>query len=95
MTLAQYLKSQNLPLVTLAADLGEKVTTVHGWVSGRRKPGVVSLARIERVTSGAVRAADFVPKEAAEAARGPANARCSPTSTDVTPSPLEPIGAEQ
>jgi DNA-binding transcriptional regulator YdaS (Cro superfamily) len=74
MTLAQYLKSQNLPLVAFAADLGEKVTTVHGWVSGRRKPGVVSLARIERITSGAVRAADFVPEEAPEADRQPADA---------------------
>jgi DNA-binding transcriptional regulator YdaS (Cro superfamily) len=74
MTLAQYLKSQNLPLVTFAADLGEKVTTVHGWVSGRRKPGVVSLARIERVTSGAVRAADFVPTECAQPSHQPADA---------------------
>ena len=68
MTLAQYLKSKNLPLVTLAADLGEKVTTVHGWVSGRRRPGIVSLARIEQVTSGAVRAADFLSAENADTA---------------------------
>lgn len=60
MKLAEYLKANSIPLTTFAADLGEKVTTVHGWVSRRRRPGVVSLARIEAVTSNQVRAADFL-----------------------------------
>ena len=71
MTLAEYLKNKNLTLVSFAADLGEKVTTVHGWVSGRRRPGIVSLVRIERVTSGAVRAGDFLPPDGAENGASP------------------------
>jgi hypothetical protein len=62
MTLAEHLKRNGITLTAFAASIGEKVTTVHGWISGRRNPGLASLVAIERVTGGAVRATDFLPE---------------------------------
>lgn len=67
MTIAEYLKANNLTLTAFAASIGEGVTTVHGWVNGRRRPGVIAVARIEEVTDGAVRAGDFVPPDKVDA----------------------------
>ena len=63
MTITEYLAARDLTLTAFADALGEKVQTVHGWASGRRKPDVLAVAKIEAVTDGAVRAADFVPVE--------------------------------
>jgi hypothetical protein len=61
MTIAEYLKKNGMSLTAFAASIEEGVTTVHGWMSGRRRPGLASLVAIERVTDGAVRAIDFLP----------------------------------
>lgn len=61
MRLGEHLKQNGIKLTDFAASIGEKVTTVHGWISGRRNPGLAALVAIERVTSGAVRTTDFVP----------------------------------
>jgi hypothetical protein len=60
MRLAEYLDQRGQTLTSFAAEIGEKITTVHGWVSGRRRPNVGAVATIERVTKGKVRAADFL-----------------------------------
>lgn len=62
MKLAEYLKQNGKTLTAFAASIGEKVPTVHGWISGRRNPGLASLVAIERATNGAVRAPDFLPE---------------------------------
>jgi len=68
MTIAEYLKQNGMTLTAFAASIGEKVTTVHGWISGRRNPGLASLVAIELATDGAVRATDFLPAAPASAA---------------------------
>jgi hypothetical protein len=61
--LRRFMFENKMPLKVFAEAVKEKVTTVHGWMSGHRRPGVVSLAKIEQVTQGAVRAVDFLRAE--------------------------------
>lgn len=63
MTLSEFLTAKDMTIVALAASMGRPVSTVHGWVRGTRKPGWSDVPDIERVTGGAVTAADFVPRE--------------------------------
>lgn len=96
MTLGEHLKQNGISLTAFAASIGEKVTTVHGWISGRRNPGLASLVAIERVTGGAVRATDFLP----ETPRPPANDAAKPkaatkrTPVKSTPKPKAGTRAE-
>ncbi len=60
MELSLYLKSHNVSLTALAQAIGVRVTTLHGYKDGRRKPPPKVIAAIEKYTDGAVRAADFV-----------------------------------
>lgn len=61
MTLSEFQKTNGLTLVALAARLGMPVTTVHGYLSGNRKPALEVLARIEEATDGAVKPGDLRP----------------------------------
>ncbi len=61
MKLADYLREHAIPAADFARLIGEKKSTVHGWVTGRRSPRSVSkMVKVERATNGAVMAADFV-----------------------------------
>jgi transcriptional regulator with XRE-family HTH domain len=44
----------------LAERLGVTTATISRWASGSRRPKLSMIARIERVTAGHVRAADWV-----------------------------------
>ena len=65
MTLADYLKQQDITVTAFAQAMGREISTVHGWVSGARRPRWADVPAIERATNGAVTAADFVPREPA------------------------------
>lgn len=61
MHLREYLDRRDESVSAFARRLQRKVTTVHGWATGRRTPDIASALAIERATEGAVRAQDFVP----------------------------------
>jgi DNA-binding transcriptional regulator YdaS (Cro superfamily) len=65
MTLADYLTAQNMTVTAFAQAMGREISTVHGWVSGARRPRWADVPAIERATNGAVTASDFVPREPA------------------------------
>jgi DNA-binding transcriptional regulator YdaS (Cro superfamily) len=62
MKLGTYLDQQGLSLTAFARSLGEKITTVHGWTNGRRKPGLVKMLAVQRATNGSVQPIDFLPE---------------------------------
>lgn len=64
MTLSEYKVREGLNLSQLAARLGRPVSTVHGWLTGTRKPDWASLETIAVATGGAVSAADFMSSAA-------------------------------
>jgi DNA-binding transcriptional regulator YdaS (Cro superfamily) len=68
MTLHEFRTAEKMTLTALAARLGRPLSTVHGWVTGSRKPGWDDIPAIERATDGRVTAADFVPRQPVEAA---------------------------
>jgi antitoxin CcdA len=59
MTLDDYKARERLSLAALAARIGRPVSTVHGWLSGARRPDWAGLEAIAAATGGAVTAADF------------------------------------
>lgn len=61
MTLSEYKHSEGLTLNALAAQLGHPVSTVHGWLHGKRLPEPDLLAVITERTEGKVGAADLRP----------------------------------
>jgi DNA-binding transcriptional regulator YdaS (Cro superfamily) len=63
MTLAEFIESKSMTVTALAAAMDRPISTVHGWVKGRRKPDWADIPAIERVTGGLVTAADFVPHD--------------------------------
>ncbi|MFK4044531.1 helix-turn-helix domain-containing protein [Roseomonas mucosa] len=64
MTLAEFKAARGLSLTELASLLGRGSSTVHGWLTERRRPDWEAVADIEAATGGAVTAADFVPRRA-------------------------------
>ena len=62
MHLATYLRQMGQTQTEFARRHGFKVTTLHGWTSGRRAPRAAAIAVIEHATKGAVRAQDLVEK---------------------------------
>lgn len=62
MTLTDFMAREKLSLTALAALLGRPISTVHGWVSGARRPDWDGLALIQQKTAGAVTPADFLPQ---------------------------------
>jgi antitoxin CcdA len=59
MRLDQYKMREGLTLTALAARIGRPASTVHGWLSGARRPDWAGLEAIAAATGGAVTAADF------------------------------------
>jgi len=59
MTLSEYRAKNRLTLAQLADLFGVPVTTLHGWISGRRRPALDQALEIERLTAGAVKCADL------------------------------------
>jgi lambda repressor-like predicted transcriptional regulator len=62
MRLKAYLETEGQSLTELSARTGIKVTTLHGYMTLRRIPNAVNVARIEAATNGLVCAADHVPE---------------------------------
>lgn len=63
--LKTFLDEKRLTLREFAGEVGKPISTVHGWVTGRRKPQWSDIPAIERATGGKVTARDFVPQQAA------------------------------
>ncbi|MCG4253172.1 helix-turn-helix domain-containing protein [Acetobacter senegalensis] len=51
-----------MTLSSLAKDLGCSVTTLHGYVSGRRKIPLHFIVKIEGLTGGKVKALDWLDR---------------------------------
>ena len=64
MTLADFKQTNGLTLGVLADLLGCKVSTLHGWISGRRTPDEAAVKNIVERTEGQVTAADLLPSMA-------------------------------
>ena len=60
MQLRQFRAEQGWSLTKLAGELGVPVSTVHGWMAGRRMPSMDAMETIARVTGGAVMPNDFM-----------------------------------
>jgi DNA-binding transcriptional regulator YdaS (Cro superfamily) len=65
MKLSAFKADRSLTLSELAKMLDNvPVSTLHGWLSGRRACSLADAVRIERATGGAVRAEDMLPEQA-------------------------------
>ena len=65
MTLIEFKVVRGLSLTALSELLGFPVSTVAGWLDGRRLPGPELLRRISAATGGAVMPAELRPDLAA------------------------------
>jgi len=66
MTLSEFKAERNLKLADMAVLFGNvPISTVHGWISGARVPGLSDALKIETATNGAVRPADLIKAQAA------------------------------
>lgn len=61
MTLSEYRDREKLTLAALAERVGMPLTTVHGYVTGKRQPEPDKCLQISRSTNGAVTPADLRP----------------------------------
>jgi len=68
MDLATYKATEKLTLTALAAKLGFGISTVHGWLDGRRKPALEALPQIMARTEGKVTLAELRSEFASKAA---------------------------
>lgn len=59
MDLRSYLQATDCTLTAFAEQVGVSVSTVHGWVNGRRTPELQMALDIKRKTSGKVRPEDW------------------------------------
>lgn len=55
-----------MTLSSLAKDLGCSVTTLHGYVSGRRNIPLRFVVKIESLTGGKVKAEDWLDEPKSE-----------------------------
>lgn len=62
MTLREYLTREGISPRQMAQSLDCSEAVVYGWMSGRRLPSLVLMARIEEATGGSVLLCDFVPE---------------------------------
>ena len=62
MDLLTYKRTEGLTLTQLSARLGFGVSTVHGWLTGRRSPELLALPQIVQRTGGMVTLADLRPE---------------------------------
>lgn len=65
MTLRDYLVAHGLSQTEFAAVAGVPVTTLHGWLSGRRTPSLSAMRRICAATGNAVQPNDWAAEPAA------------------------------
>lgn len=63
MDIRTYLKGEKITLSSLAKDLGCSVTTLHGYVSGRRSIPLRIVLRIEKMTEGKVQPSDWLDSQ--------------------------------
>lgn len=63
MKLVSYLARERITQTDLARELGVPPSTVHGWVSGRRRPSYQMAEALRRATRGEVRMEDFVEEQ--------------------------------
>ncbi|MBX9697897.1 MAG: helix-turn-helix domain-containing protein [Acetobacteraceae bacterium] len=61
MTLAEFRAAEKMTLAALAERLGLPLTTLHGYISGKRQPDPEIIPRIVDATGGRVTAADLRP----------------------------------
>lgn len=64
MTITEYLAREGLSHAEFARRLGVEQSTVSRWVSGERRPEWPQLARLRKVTGGAVQPNDFLEDKA-------------------------------
>jgi hypothetical protein len=64
MRLATYLENSDDTLTGLSKRTGIKVTTLHGYMTLRRIPNAVNVAKLEEATGGKVCARDHIPETA-------------------------------
>ena len=62
MDLNEWMKAEGLKQVEAATRLGISHGGLHNLITGRRKPSGRLAAKIEAVTEGKVRLADFYPE---------------------------------
>ena len=62
MTLSDFLRTKCMTVTALAAAMHRPISTVHGWVTGRRRPDWSDIPDIELATGRLVTADDFVPR---------------------------------
>jgi DNA-binding transcriptional regulator YdaS (Cro superfamily) len=60
MDIRAYLKGEKITLSSMAKDLGCSVTTLHGYVSGRRNVPLRIVIKTEELTGGQVKPADWL-----------------------------------
>lgn len=59
--LAAYILANGLTQEQFGSRLGVSGATVHRWMKGKVRPSWNNVREIQRVTDGAICAADFVP----------------------------------
>lgn len=67
-TLAKYLDSAGMTEAAFAAKLGVSQVTINRYVKGKRFPDRDTILRIEELTGGAVKPADWFASSAEQAA---------------------------
>lgn len=68
MTLKDYLSKRDISQAAFAALIGKTQATVNRYVQGERFPDKKTILRIEEVTDGSVRPADWFRQPVSEAA---------------------------
>jgi len=63
MILADYLAKERVTLAAFAARVGRKVSTIHSWAVGSRRPPLPAVQEIEKATDGAVAFEDWVSSQ--------------------------------
>lgn len=64
MKLVDWLQQTRTTITEFAALIGVDTSTAHNWMTGRRNPRAVALAKIDEATGGKVRPVDFVNETA-------------------------------
>lgn len=61
MTLSEYREREKLTLAALAERVGMPLTTVHGYLTGKRQPEPDKCLQISKATNGEVSPSDLRP----------------------------------
>jgi transcriptional regulator with XRE-family HTH domain len=63
MTLREWMDRTNIDVLEASRAFGVSVYAVKKWVTGERMPRAANLAKIRKVTKGAVNGNDWIPKD--------------------------------